>query len=284
MQNGYGERLGYGARSQKDNAIRIPHACVLRGVCYRMLFNEVMGVPMMGQEKTKPAVTRLVTINEGAAMTARTVKITFHMASPILLRGRLYLDAVLLALATQSGIPYDQAVADLPITQRNGLFRCSQLLWDGLPDTVTVKKQMNIWAPGSLDSYADTVQKGFVKSDRKTYKPLMDDYLAMDLPQTYFLVETQDQDRLLADVQAIPALGKWSRKGCGMVDGVTLEPIDADPWVRPDGRPARALPINMWKMNFGGPCALNMEVVQPPYWDSEKVQLCAVDTLDGVLS
>lgn len=213
-----------------------------------------------------------------------TVKITFQMASPILLRGRLYLDAVLLALAAQAGVPYDQAAADLPLTQRDGLSRCSQLLWDGLPNTVTIKKQMNIWTPREMDGYAETVHKGFLKSDRKAYKALMDVYSARDIPQVYFVAETQDLDRLRTDVQAIPALGKWSRKGCGMVDGVAVELTDADPWVLADGRPGRALPIDLWMAEFGGPHALNMEVAQPPYWDSIKAQLCAVDTLDGALS
>ena len=53
------------------------------------------------------------------------VRIEFQLASPIILLGRLNLDAVLLALATQSGVPYEGALANLSIMQHEDIFRCS---------------------------------------------------------------------------------------------------------------------------------------------------------------
>ena len=206
-----------------------------------------------------------------------TVKVEFQMASPIILRGRLYLDAVLLALSTQFGNSYEEALSNLPIVRRDGIYRCSQLLWDGLPDTVIAKKQMNIWTPREMDGYSDAVRKGFVKSDRKTYKPLMDEYPAMDIPLAFFIVETDAPESLLAAVRNVPALGKWSRKGYGNVAGVVMTPTDGDPWVLADGRPARALPVELWKRMYGGPHALSMEGVHPPYWATNQAQLCAVE-------
>jgi hypothetical protein len=212
-------------------------------------------------------------------MVLNSFKVEFYLSSPIILRGRLYLDAVLLALATQSGVPYQEAVSSLRIAVRDGVCRCSQLLWDGLPETVTAKEQMNIWTPREMDGYAATVSKGFVKSDRKTYKPLMDEYAAMDIPQAYFIADSEDPEGLLRAVENIPALGKWSRKGYGNVAGVTMEPTDVDPWVQPDGSPARALPADLWRQVYDGPCALSMEVVSAPYWESQRAQLCAVEKI-----
>lgn len=206
-------------------------------------------------------------------------KIDFQLSSPIVLRGRLYLDAVLLALRTQSGVSYEDAVSKMPIARREGIFRCSQLLWDGLPEPVTAKMQMNIWTPREMDGYAYTARKGFVKSDRKTYKPLMDEYAAMDMPQPYFIVETENADALRDAVEGIPALGKWSRKGYGVVVSVNMASTEDDPWVLPDGRPARALPVELWQRMYGGPHALKMEVVSAPYWESQRAQLCAVEEI-----
>lgn len=207
-------------------------------------------------------------------------KVEFQVASPVILQGRLYLDAVLLSLGVQAGIPYEVVASELPITQWDGIYRCSQLLWDGLPDTIIAKKQMNIWTPRELDDHAKTTQKGFTKSDRKkNYKPLMDEYPAMDIPQVFFIVETDNPECLLAAVQNIPALGKWSRKGYGNIAGVAMTSTGDDPWVMADGCPARALPVDLWERMYGGPHALAMENIHPPYWATNQAQLCAVEKI-----
>lgn len=142
---------------------------------------------------------------------------------------------------------------------------------------MTAKSQMNLWTPREMDGYAGAVRKGFCKNRSYCYKPLMDEYAAMDIPQPYCIVETENADALQEAVEGIPALGKWSRKGYGRVVNVTMESTEDYPWVLPDGRPARALPVELWQRWYGGSHALSMEVINAPYWGSHRAQLCAVE-------
>lgn len=203
----------------------------------------------------------------------------FSFESPPILQGDLHLDAVLLALATQAGMPYEDAVRALPICQEDGIFRCSRLLWDGEPDVQEICMQRSVWEPTGLDMHRVTADKPFTKNDRqKNFKVLMDRYSSMDIPAGYFLAETEDPDALLSAAQGIPALGKGSRKGYGVIGRVEMEAAEQDPWVQRDGRPARALPVELWNARFGGEHALSMQVVSPPYWKND-AQLCAVESI-----
>lgn len=205
------------------------------------------------------------------------IKLIFHLSSPIIVLNPLYLDAILLNLAQQSGQDYRQV--KLPIHQDQGIYRCSHLIWDGEPQRADAKKILNIWRSQEIDAKAQTTAAPFLKSHFKKYKTIADKFPTMNLPFGYFIVETPDPTRLLALAKEIPALGKWSRKGYGQVSAVDFEQTDTDPWQSPHGHPTRALPLELWKSRYQGRYALMMSMTEAPYWETERAQICAVDPI-----
>lgn len=214
-------------------------------------------------------------------MVSKNITIEFMLSSPIILTDDLHFDAVLLAVATQQGIPFETAIRDLPMVRQDGIPRCSRMLWDGLPKKLSVEIIRNIWTTRELDGHAYHTEKGFLSSHRKAYKAVMDMHIAQQLPVVRFVVETTHAEKLQEWVRSITALGKWARKGYGRIAAFSLrESPDADPWILPSGYPARTLPVTLWNQYSGnGPHALKMAVANAPYWGKERAQLCAVEKL-----
>jgi len=209
-------------------------------------------------------------------------KIQFFMASPIIMAKPLHLDAVLLSVLVSKGIPFPEAIQQLPLVSEQGIFRCSSLLYEGKPAKMNVSATKSVWRVTEQEHLARCTTKGFThaqngygRGDHQKPKNETDSYVALDISTPYFLAESNDPEALVALVNEIPALGKWARKGYGEIAMVNIEPSDQDPWLTESGQPSRPLPIGLWEQRYGGPHEKVYERIAPPYWAGDRV-LCAI--------
>jgi len=209
-------------------------------------------------------------------------RIQFAMASPIIMAKPLHLDAVLLAVLVNNGVPFPEALQRLPIPTDHGIYRCSSLLYEGKPSEIRIPAVKSVWRATEQENVALCTEKGFThaqngygKGKKQHPKNELDNYVALDISAPYFFAEASDPDELERLVREIPALGKWARKGYGEIAMVDIEPCDQDPWLTESGEPSRPLPIDLWEQRYGGHHEKAFERVAPPYWGGNRV-LCAI--------
>lgn len=208
-------------------------------------------------------------------MTAFVVR--FNLDGPLVLQHRLHLDAVLGCILG--------SVDNLPIVRdSSGVFRCSQAMFarpasmDGVMLQDRIQNILNVETRRFLVDCAPAIRSLPSKPDFATRS---DTLTAWNVPSVRFLAETEDADALLTACRAVPAIGKWSRKGNGSVTSCALEPFTGDVWSIA-GKVTRALPESVARSS--GLTGLEViEVCRPPYW-SGTAECSLAPTVDPVSS
>lgn len=203
--------------------------------------------------------------------------VRLRLGTPVILppsqSGRLHLDALLLSIATQWHGDFHSAKADLPVSRdpESGIALCSEAGWFSQSQyPANVHFVRNIFQPGDLAIQEYTLSRYWAKSARQDYRPLPSKFQAAYIPEMVFVAETGHPDRLLSILEAAIGIGKKTTAGWGRIRRVSLHPTNCHPWQWPDGTPARALPLPMWKSRFNGPCEVAYETVREPFWSSAR--------------
>lgn len=208
-------------------------------------------------------------------------KLTLELATPLYMRSRLTLDGLLsAAVFNQTGKKGLETVDLIPLERERGIFKGSSIFYHPLYQPERVGLVM-----GFVRNEADMHQRLFAPNGkgRKKYLPIdrtrstghkttMDSYPGVSVREVYFWGDGDPEKCVFLIENFIHGIGKRANTGAGQILRVTADETDEDySWVTESGRPARPLPMEVWKeLGLDGVPA-GEAVVSLPYWDGEKV-------------
>lgn len=208
-------------------------------------------------------------------------KLVIKLATPLIMgRTRTTLDGLLsAAVFKETGLMGEDTIAHIPLERgEGGIFKASCMFVQGIYTHEVVGRIMGLRSTADLDislfppnSKAGTRYLA-VDTVRGAYKANMTNYPGINARTVCFFA-VGDPDRVVEMIENnILGIGKRSNAGAGQIASVYWEPVAEDwSWITPGGKPARPLPLPIWKMiSASRDVPISQVTVQIPYWDVEK--------------
>lgn len=207
-------------------------------------------------------------------------KLVIKLATPLVMgRTRTTLDGLLsAAVYRETGLMGKDTIPHIPLEQgEDGIFKASCMFVAGAYSHETVGRIMSIRGRNDLDaSLFSPNSKGKLKrylgvdTARGPYKSNMSSYQGIDAKTVVFF-GVGDPDRVVQMIENnILGLGKRSNAGAGQIMGIHWEPvIEDESWVTAAGKPARPLPLAIWKkLSASRSVPIAHVTVRIPYWET----------------
>lgn len=206
-------------------------------------------------------------------------RLKLTLATPFYCQQPLTLDALLsAAIYNATGLQGNETVPHIPLEQEDGIFKASSLFCMPSYRHVAVSRVMGLRTENdlSMNLFAPKGKRYvYIDQARGPYKCNMSAYPGIESREVYFW-GVGDPERA-ADLirNFIIGIGKRFNAGAGEivdVDWIELDDDEDFSWMTEAGRPARPLPIDVWK-RLGGDESVPIApmAVTLPYWLNEKV-------------
>ena len=179
-------------------------------------------------------------------------RVVFELAEPVLVSRSISFDGLLAHRKFLRGADAAAAHRSLPLASDDGIYRASEVLFQGPAARRTVRYVMNPrWERFDSGALADRRGRPLRKIDaRDGRKPVLDSYTAVSARRA-FALGLGDIDEIRALLEGLDAIGKKARSGgFGRLKAVRVKRLDEAPeslgYADFTGRPARVVPRDLW--------------------------------------
>ncbi|MBF6615505.1 MAG: hypothetical protein ITG07_02145 [Candidimonas sp.] len=208
-------------------------------------------------------------------------KLTIKLVTPFIMgRTRTTLDGLLsAAVFKETGLMGKDTIAHIPLARgEGGIFKASCMFVQGIFTHEKIGFIMGLRGRDdvSADLFSPNNKAGtrylHVDTARGPHKANMSSYEGINA-RTVVFYAVGDPERTVQMIENnFIGLGKRSSHGAGQIASVYWEPVAEDwSWITPSGKPARPLPLPIWKtISASRNVPISNVTVQVPYWDVDK--------------
>ncbi len=206
-------------------------------------------------------------------------KLVITLKTPLVMSAtRTTLDALLsAAVFRKTGLTGFQTLPHIPLEKgEDGIFKGSSMFCGGSYSFDTVGRVMALKNLSDKDEsmFKPNGTRGYkgISSKREAYKNHLVSYTAISARQVVFYGVGKPDEVVSLIENHIVGIGKCANSGAGEIESVKWEPCDDHSWVTKSGKPARPLPVEIWKkLSSGRQVPVAPVAVRLPYWDTPKV-------------
>ncbi|MBV8467906.1 MAG: hypothetical protein JO218_18340 [Burkholderiales bacterium] len=209
---------------------------------------------------------------------AQAFRLALQLATPFAVDHPLTLDGLLSAAVFRAtGKRGRETIPEIPLVRELDVFHGSSLHYSKRYAHEPVHRVMSLRHRRDLspELFSPNRKRGngylAVDQQRGAYKANLSSYAGIAADEVFFwgLGDGEACVHLIATY--LLGIGKRANAGAGQIYGVHLEASNDHSWIAPSGRPARPLPVELWR-EIG---AVDMEVapmtVDVPYWSGAQV-------------